>query len=177
MGDENFEWPWQYNFPPFFTLQPNIATRQKQFEAWRNLVLDYHKFHKQYVLDITESQTSPLFCNKSIQRKLSLDVIYMILDELSKLGNVEWQDGQRQRCYVFWRTPEEWGQMIYKWVSDSGMTNTVCTLFELTNGDDTVNEEFFGLDSGVLKKALQTLEKEGRSELMDFDGNEGVKFF
>ena len=35
------EWPWQYSFPPFFTLQPHKDTRDKQIEAWRHLVLNY----------------------------------------------------------------------------------------------------------------------------------------
>ena len=32
-------------------------------------------------------------------------------------GNVEWQDGKKDRCLVMWRTPQEWGQLIYQWVS------------------------------------------------------------
>jgi hypothetical protein len=35
------EWPWQYSFPPFFTLQPHAPTREKQLEAWKHLVLSY----------------------------------------------------------------------------------------------------------------------------------------
>ena len=35
------EWPWQYSFPPFFTLQPHAPTREKQLEEWKHLVLSY----------------------------------------------------------------------------------------------------------------------------------------
>ena len=59
------DWPWQYSFPPFFTIQvsgpglviysllnkstddnnfltqPHSATKAKQLEAWRHLVLNY----------------------------------------------------------------------------------------------------------------------------------------
>ena len=38
---KDMEWPWQYSFPPFFTLQPHKDTRDKQIEAWRHLVLNY----------------------------------------------------------------------------------------------------------------------------------------
>lgn len=177
MGNNEFEWPWQYQFPPFFTLQPNSNTKAKQIDAWKTLILDYHKVHKKYLLDITEAQSSHLFSNKAIGRKLNLDMIYLLLDELQKQGNVEWLDKQRQRCYVFWRTPEEWGKMIHKWAATNGLTNSVCTLYELTSGDDATNEEFYGLDHGVLKKALETLEKEGLAELILDEDNEGVKFF
>lgn len=177
MENNEFEWPWQYQFPPFFTLQPNSNTKAKQIDAWKTLILDYHKAQKKYLLDITEAQSSPLFSNKAIERKLNLDMIYLLLDDLQKQGNVEWVDKQRQRCYVFWRTPEEWGKMIHKWASNNGLTNSVCTLYEITNGDDATNEEFYGLDLGLLKKALETLENEGLAELILDEDNEGVKFF
>lgn len=49
---------------------------------------------------------------------------------------------------IFWRKPEEWGQIIYDWVggasicmvltvqvSDNGMTGTILTFYDLTDGD------------------------------------------
>ena len=35
------DWPWQYSFPPFFTLQPHAPTREKQIQAWKYLVISY----------------------------------------------------------------------------------------------------------------------------------------
>ena len=32
-------------------------------------------------------------------------------------GNVEWQNSEKTRCLVMWRSPREWGELIYKWVS------------------------------------------------------------
>lgn len=37
--------------------------------------------------------------------------------------------------------------------------------------------EFHGLDMNILIKALKTLEVKGKCELMEFDDNQGVKFF
>ena len=31
-------------------------------------------------------------------------------------GNIEWEDKRKQRCYVMWRTPDEWASLIFKWV-------------------------------------------------------------
>ena len=69
-GGGGFQWPWQYHFPPFFTVQVNSDTRAKQLEAWCRLVLDYHRAHKSYVLDTSEAQSSPLFSNQDINRIL-----------------------------------------------------------------------------------------------------------
>lgn len=66
---EKFQWPWQYSFPPFFTIQPNSDTRQKQLEAWCALVLNYHKSQKLYILDVGEAYDKPLFFNQKINSK------------------------------------------------------------------------------------------------------------
>jgi len=171
------ELPWQYNFPPFFTIQPNIETRKKQIEAWCQLVLSVVKRDKTYTLDVNEAQET-IFANKSIDRKLPVDGVVTVLEELSKKGHLEWKDPRtRKECLIMWRTPEEWGKQIYKYIIENSMTNTVCTLFELSSGDDSEGQEFHGLEDWLLKRALKTLEAEGKAEMIAFDGNEGVKFF
>uniref|UniRef100_A0A673GDH6 Vacuolar protein-sorting-associated protein 25 n=1 Tax=Sinocyclocheilus rhinocerous TaxID=307959 RepID=A0A673GDH6_9TELE len=136
----SFEWPWQYNFPPFFTLQPNVDTRQKQLAAWCSLVLSFCRHRKLYTLDVLEAQESPVFNNKKIERKLSVEAIQVVFEELRKKGNLEWLDKNKSRCLIMWRRPEEWGKLIYQWVSKNGMVNSVFTLYELSNGDDTEKE-------------------------------------
>jgi hypothetical protein len=55
--------------------------------------------------------------------------------------------------------------------------NTIVTFYELTQGEDSVKESFYGLDKDVLIKALQALETQGRAVLIDVDGEHGgVKF-
>ena len=51
-------------------MQPNLDTRKKQVDAWCALILDFHRHHKKYTLDVAESQSSPLFYNKEIDRIL-----------------------------------------------------------------------------------------------------------
>lgn len=72
----SFQWPWQYEFPPFFTVQPNTDTRSKQLDAWCDLVLSYHRATKSYLLDINEAQSSPLFYNSKIN---SILLILLVL--------------------------------------------------------------------------------------------------
>ncbi|GAB6028115.1 Vacuolar protein-sorting-associated protein 25 [Chamberlinius hualienensis] len=174
MGE--FNWPWQYKFPPFFTIQPNVDTRNKQLEAWGSLILNYHRVKRLFILDVTEAQNSPLFFNKEIDRKLSLDAIYTVLESVRQKGGIEWTDKARKRCYIYWRTPEEWGKLIYNWVIANGLNNSVCTLYEIT-GEESIKEEFYGLDEKILLRALQVLESDKKAELFSTDGSEGVKFF
>ncbi|GAB5581100.1 vacuolar protein-sorting-associated protein 25 [Prionailurus iriomotensis] len=120
----SFEWPWQ--------LQPNVDTRQKQLAAWCSLVLSFCRLHKQSSMTVMEAQESPLFNNVKLQRILP--------QELRKKGNLEWLDKNKSSFLIMWRRPEEWGKLIYQWVSRSGQNNSVFTLYELTNGEDTEDE-------------------------------------
>lgn len=170
-------WPWQYGFPPFFTIQPNAETRARQITAWRNLVLEYSSVMKQGVLDVREAQRSPLFNNTSINRTLSQEGITSILEDLARTGNAEPVDKTKHRWYIYWHTLDEWGDLIYSWAQNNGFMNTVCTLYELTSGENTTAEDFYGLDTEILIKSLQRLEQKKKAELIIFDDNQGVKFF
>ncbi|XP_044736223.1 vacuolar protein-sorting-associated protein 25 [Chrysoperla carnea] len=174
---EEVQWPWQYSFPPFFTLQPHLETRMRQIEAWRLLILDYCKLKKQCILDVREATRSTLFHNKTIDRKLDSEVIVKILSELEKTGHAAPCDKKRLRWEIYWHTLPEFANFLYKWANDNGMLNTVCTMYELTNGENTIDEEFYGLDKEVLIKALRILEHEKKCEIIMFEDNEGVKFF
>ena len=49
--------------------------------------------------------------------KLSTIDIVGLLDVLAKQGHVEWQDlKSKKNCIIMWRTPAEWGKLIYDWV-------------------------------------------------------------
>ena len=82
LSDGEFQWPWQYHFPPFFTVQQNSDTRAKQLEAWCDLVLDYHRAKKSYVLDTSEAQSSHLFSNDELNRILVITFIPGRFDSL-----------------------------------------------------------------------------------------------
>ncbi|XP_006021044.1 vacuolar protein-sorting-associated protein 25 [Alligator sinensis] len=158
-------------------LQPNVDTRQKQLAAWCSLVLSYCRLSKQCSMTVMEAQDSPLFHNRKLQRKLPMESIQVVLEELRKKGNLEWLDKNKSSFLVMWRRPEEWGKLIYQWVVKNGLTNSVFTLYELVNGDDTENEEFHGLDESILLRALQALQQEHKTEIITLDDGRGVKFF
>lgn len=125
---------------------------------------------------MTEASSLPVFRNSAISRALPADAIAVVLEELAKRGNLEWTDKSKRRGYLFWRSPTEWGQQIYTWAQSTSRINTVSTLYEINQGDETASEEFHGLDIDVLMKALKALEASGKVEIMDFGDNQGVKF-
>ncbi|KAJ8957964.1 hypothetical protein NQ318_001964 [Aromia moschata] len=158
MTDVEIDWPWQYSFPPFFTLQPHPETRSKQVAAWKSLILTYCQKTKTYLIDVREASQFSLFNNSTINRKLEHNVIISILSELHKTGNAASVDKAKNRWEIYWHTLEEWASMIYEFISSRGMQNTVVTLYELMHGEDTQEEEFYGMQQDVLIKALKVLE-------------------
>ena len=101
--------------------------------------------------------------------------VAVVFKELEEKGNLEWTDKSHTCCNIYWRSPDEWGSLIYNFIKERGQTNTVCTLYELTEGPDAVGQPFCGLDEAVLLRSLQTLELQKKAEI--FSGGEGVKVF
>lgn len=60
-----WEYPDYYNNPPFFTLQPVAETRQRQLSMWIDLIRDYCKAHKVFIMD----PGHPIFNNSGIKSK------------------------------------------------------------------------------------------------------------
>lgn len=116
-----------------------------------------------------------LFYNDKINRKLPIDGQTLVLNELEKSGNACALDKRRLQWEVYWHTLEELGNLIYKYITNSGLNKTVCTVFELVSGDDTAQEEFHGMDEAVVLKSLKALQANGKCEV--FEDGEGVKFF
>eukprot|EP01126_Amoeba_proteus_P064885 TRINITY_DN9134_c0_g2_i2.p1 TRINITY_DN9134_c0_g2~~TRINITY_DN9134_c0_g2_i2.p1 ORF type:complete len:239 (-),score=42.32 TRINITY_DN9134_c0_g2_i2:110-724(-) len=171
-----FTFPPIYNLPPFFTLQPVLNTRKKQLQLWCELVLEYVRFHKLFELEINEAANLPLFHNKHINRRFSPDGILSVLEELMLRGNAEWVM-EKSRARIYWRTPSEWGAMLYAYVVKQALTGTVCTIYELRESDEVKDEEFFQLDLTTFMKALNILEQQHKAKIIQVKSNVGVKFF
>lgn len=104
-------------------------------------------------------------------------MILQILQRLQSTGHARPLDKKQQEWQVYWHTLEEYGNMIYDYVQETGQTKTVCTLYELSNGDTVEGREFHQIDEDVLVNVLRLLEDKGKCELIELDGSYGVKFF
>uniref|UniRef100_A0A1A9W7T0 Vacuolar protein-sorting-associated protein 25 n=1 Tax=Glossina brevipalpis TaxID=37001 RepID=A0A1A9W7T0_9MUSC len=172
----DFQWPWEYGFPPFFTLQTHKETRHQQLNVWCDLFLKYLKHLNKFTINVNES-TFPLYYNECANRRLSSDMILKILEKLQSTGHAQPLDKKGYEWLIYWYTLEEYGNMIYEWIQETGQTNTVCTLYEISSGELTNDKEFHGIDEVILVKVLRLLEDKGKCELIELDGSYGVKFF
>ncbi|KAJ5707042.1 hypothetical protein N7488_006843 [Penicillium malachiteum] len=186
-----FQFPPTYNFPPFFTPQPNTNTRQAQLQKWSSLIQAWCRHHRQYRLSLVEAVDSPLFHNAALRKRLDLrearDVVdWMVKSEEEGGGGrrAEWIDssssgsqGPKSVAWIWWRRPEEWADVLVDWVEGTGQKGAVLTVYELVQGEATVSQEFHGMDNDVMLKALSVLAKRGKAQVFGSEGQEGVKFF
>ena len=121
MAQSSFEYPDFYSFPPFFTIQPVLATRSKQLALWRELILQYHTVHKIRILVVHEC---PLWKNDAIGRSLNPLGIQTVMEDFCASGNGEWEDvTNKTRCRVLWRQPKELASDLYEWAVANGFIN------------------------------------------------------
>ncbi|KAK6531330.1 hypothetical protein TWF281_008141 [Arthrobotrys megalospora] len=168
-------YPEFYTFPPFYTRQPNAASWSSQLSQWRSFILGYCRAHKLWRLNLVDAIETDLFYNKSINRKLPLPTIREVVDDLVKSSNAEWLSSEKSIAYIYWRTPEDFASQIYSWIDETGQKGTVLTLLELTEGDNTTQQEWYGMDQAMLVKCLNVLVKRGQAQVFSVGDDKGVK--
>ena len=47
---------------------------------------------------------------------------------------------------IYWRSPRDWGEKIHAWARENNHVNSVCTFYEITNGDETISQGNFLID-------------------------------
>ncbi|KAJ5929432.1 hypothetical protein N7454_006382 [Penicillium verhagenii] len=186
-----FSFPPTYNFPPFFTPQPNTNTRQAQLEKWSSLIQSWCRHHRQYRLSLVDAVDSPLFHNAALRKRLDIREARAVIDWMAKSEEeggggqrAEWIDsssagsqGPKSVAWIWWRRPEEWADVLVDWVEGTGQRGAVLTVYELVQGEATATQEFHGMDNDVILKSLSILSKRGKAQVFGSEGQEGVKFF
>ncbi|XP_004300186.1 PREDICTED: vacuolar protein sorting-associated protein 25 [Fragaria vesca subsp. vesca] len=174
LGD--YKLPQFFNYPPYFTLQPVRDTREKQIQLWKDLILDYCRTQKIFVIALEED--FPLFSNPAIERSLSHEAREAFLSILVSDGRAEWLDKRHRKCLILWHRIQEWANIILNFVKEYGLEDSVMTVEEIRSGIESRGTELHGIDRTILMRALKLLEQKGK--LAIFKGttadDEGVKF-
>ncbi|PIA44752.1 hypothetical protein AQUCO_01700385v1 [Aquilegia coerulea] len=174
LGD--FKLPHFFNYPPYFTLQPVRDTREKQLQLWKELILDFCRTQKIFIIGLEEEFS--LFTNPVIERSLSHEAKETFLSALVSEGRAEWIDKGHKKCLILWLRIQDWADCILRFVKDNGLEDSVMTIEEIRSGIESRGTELHGMDRTVLIRALKLLEHKGKAAI--FKGtsadDEGVKF-
>jgi len=172
------KYPEFYSFPPFFTIQPALQTRDKQLALWRELILRYYTSRKLQILNLHDC---PLWRNDDINRKLSPEDVQVVAEDfVENSGHGEWVDAAtRTSIRILWRKPDEFAADIYQWAVRNGYVGQVCTVYELHSGEDNRGQSFEGADEELLRRALAVLERQNKCAVFQGETSQedGIKFF
>ncbi|KAL8241732.1 hypothetical protein R6Q59_012034 [Mikania micrantha] len=171
-----YKLPHFFHYPPYFTLQPVRETREKQIQLWKELILDYCRARKIFVIGLEED--FPLFSNLAIERSLNHEAREAFLSAIVLDGRAEWMDKNHRQCLILWHRIKDWADIILHFVKENGLEDSVMTVEEIRTGIESRGTDIHGMDRGVLVRALKLLENKGK--LAIFKGtstdDEGVKF-
>ncbi len=174
-----------FEFPPFFTLQTADATRAKQLEEWRQLIISWSATTKVSTLQLS---SWPLWENPRISRKwrrgtqcadsargltrppsragrLSPDGVSAVAEYCVSRGSAEWLDAAHGGLRIFYRSPSDWAGLLYAHHQQMGFGAGLVTLYELHSGAGGRGMAWEGLESVTLMRALELLEKGGKVAL------------
>ncbi|CBY22576.1 unnamed protein product [Oikopleura dioica] len=165
---------WQVSFPPFYTLQKNEETKKKQLDAWSSLVIEHRRRTSASTVDLSQIRSSDLFTNSKIERQASIELVEAVFSQLVHKGNAIWKDKSKSKCLLSPHSFSSLAAALYNWAQMSGNINQVCTVFELSQGEDIGGEIFKNVPEDIIIIALKLLQKERKAELI---GTDGVKFF
>ncbi|RDA93887.1 hypothetical protein CP533_4550, partial [Ophiocordyceps camponoti-saundersi (nom. inval.)] len=181
-ASHSFTFPREYYFPAFFTRQTNLTTHHAQLLKWSALVLGYARHHRLFRLHLSAAADSELFFNRRLDRRLTPADIRDLVDFMRKDGRAEYlahssKDPAPDVVLLYWRSLDDWADLVEAYVDDSAQKGAVLTLYELTDGDATRSTEIHGMDSEVLLKALNVLVKRGKAQIFGQEDSLGIKFF
>jgi len=159
-----------------------MRTYLKQLHLWEQLLLSYAAHYRIYCLHVKHG----VFFNETIHRGLEMGFIRDIFLDLVKQQKAEWisledtplmfnDEGERvgDEIRIYWKNKEEWATEIWNWVLETGREGSVCTIYELREGETSEGSSFHGMDLDMMKEVLDVLERRGKAVRM---GEEGVKF-
>jgi len=143
----SFRFPREYSFPPFFTVQPNLATRHAQFAKWFALIRAYCRHHRIYRLSAANPAASgapDLFRNPRLDRALDPPAVREVLEAMRRDpgGHAEpvsspGSPDEPDAYWIYWRTPAEWAALLEGWIAETAQQGSVLTLYEITEGEAT----------------------------------------
>lgn len=164
MSTQTFPFPREFQFPPFFSRQPNAQTHHAQLLKWSSLIIAYCRHHRIFKLSLSSSSSSTpstfspssssltnpasgpdpapgadeLFHNRKLDKHLSVEDVKEVVEFMRKDGRAEYVGAKEgDVVWVYWRTPEEWAGLVEEWVEGTGQKGSVLTVYELVEGDAT----------------------------------------
>ncbi|KAF8634193.1 hypothetical protein AX15_001008 [Amanita polypyramis BW_CC] len=170
-----------HSAPPLFTEQPNPTTQAIATDHWIRLILTYARHRKLFFLKVEDAETSEndwdeVLKNERINRKMLPSHLSHIIEAMVKRNVATYEPPKQTRSVMlYWRSPEEWAEVLHSWATSTGQLNTILTYYDIT--DPPVESDLKNIPIPLLKRAISILLRTGKAQVIGISEGEGVRFF
>jgi len=113
--------------------------------------------------------------NERINRKLLPSHLSAIIEDMVSKNLAAYEPVRQTRSILlYWRTPEEWAEVLHGWADSTGQLNTILTFYDII--EPPVPSPLSGMPATLLRRAINILAKTGRSQMIAVADGEGVRF-
>lgn len=157
------EWidkPWMYVTPE----------HQKQLDSWcadwSNFIIEYARVNIKHIIHIEEERAQFPFENKKIKKSLDREQFITIGDYIVAQEMGIWWDKKKIRLRLYWRTLDEWADIIYEWSIKTGRAasaDRVMTLFDI----QSANQPWSSIPQEDLQRIFEIMNQKGYIEWAD----------
>ncbi len=157
------EWidkPWMYVTPE----------HQKQLDSWcsdwSNFIMEYARINIKHIIHVEEESSNYPFNNKTAKKRLDREQIQEIGDYIVAQEMGIWWDKKKIRLRLYWRTLDEWGDIIYEWSIKTGRAasaDRVMTLFDIQDA----GQPWSSIPQQDLKRIFKLMHEKGYIEWAD----------
>ena len=157
------EWinkPWMYVTPD----------HQQQLDSWcadwSNFIMEYARINIKHIIHIEEERSEHPFNNKTAKKRLDREQLETIGDYIVAQEMGLWWDRKKIRLRLYWRTLDEWADIIYEWSIKTGRAagaDRVMTHFEIQQA----GQAWSSIPQEDLKRIFEIMEKKGYIEWAD----------
>ena len=157
------EWidkPWMYVTPE----------HQKQLDSWcadwSNFILEYARINIKHIIHIEEERSEYPFRNKQAKKELDREQLQEIGDYIVAQEMGIWWDKKKIRLRLYWRTLDEWADIIYEWSIKTGRAAGAERVMSIIDSQEA-GRTWSTIPISDLKRIFNIMEDKGYIEWAD----------
>jgi hypothetical protein len=116
---------------PFMYVQPtHVNLLGSWLESWENLILEYTQIFNIHVINVNELRSIFPFDNVENKKQLTKKQLEFIFTKMEERGVARWLDDNHIIVRVYYKTINQWKDIIFTYLKDSGQVVEVLTIEE-----------------------------------------------
>lgn len=119
--------PWMY-------IKPKKEGQiESWLESWSAIVLDYSRIFVIHVININELRNVHPFNNSKTNKRLTLEQVREIIDNLVQQNVAKWLDEKtKTRARIYWKSNDEWADELLDFMIETGRVVEIHSLYDLS---------------------------------------------